>query len=334
MDQQRRTRDAGGDVCMEDVLRERNLDQSGELKKPVPGIRIHVGFTGAEFLVDGATHRKNYAIAGITCAANVAMWQFIHERVLAPPKPGSPNFDVLNKIHLEMVATLNEILRYEAFYNLGIRRKAFGMPEEFKHSAGGSMGNMSVLTQFNLPFKIKTRIRQEYPSATDIGIVNMPKLPFQWDDELTSDWIRYMHDSIAASQRQEARKMEALQRYSAAKEKNLFENVVLDAPGGWPLEVEADGTVTVFGLPPLPLMTIFETHGARGSFYVWSSGLGALPDLVSALLRAFIGQNCPIHEVPEIGHFLKDRRDANPVLILKTYFGCVYLCVGHACAVM
>ena len=310
---------------MEDVLRERNLDQSGELKIPVPGIKIHVGFTGAEFQADGTTYRKNYAIAGITCAANLAMWEFIYERVLSPPKLGSPGFDVANKIYLEMVATLNEILRYESFHNLGIGRKAFGMPEKFKHSPGATIGNLSVLTQFNLPFKIKTRIRQEYPNATDIGIVNMPKFPFQWDDEPTSDWIRYMHDSIAACQRQDARKMEAIQRYSTTKEKNMFENVVLDAPGGWPLDVTADGTVTAFGLPPLPLMTVFETQGARGSFYVWSSGLGALPDLVSALLRAFIGQNCPLDQIPEIGHFLKDRRVANPVLVLKTYFGCVFV---------
>jgi hypothetical protein len=303
------------------VLRERYLDQPEQLKKPVSAIKIHVGFTGADFKVDGKTHRKNYAIVGVTCAANVAMWPYIYERMLVPPKPNSPNFDSLNKIYLEMCFTLNEIMRYEAFFNLGVDRDDFGMPEEYVHTEGGCLGSLTVLSQFNLPLKIHHRIKTEYPGAADLGIVNMPKLTYQWDDELTTDLIRVMHDSITANQRLEARKMEALQRYSTAKEKNLCEDVQLDAPGGWPLDVGADGTVTAFGLPPLPLMMVFDSHGGRGSFYVWSSGIGALPDLVGALLRAFIGQNGPMDSVPEIGHFLKDRRNANPVLVLKTYFG-------------
>jgi hypothetical protein len=90
------------------------------------------------------------------------------------------------------------------------------------------------------------------------------------------------------------------------------------------LRVESDGSVTEWGLPPLPLMTAFDPHDSKGSFHVWISGIGgpdALPDLIRALLRAFVGQNGPLDSIPDIDHFLKDRRQANPVLVLQTFFG-------------
>jgi hypothetical protein len=95
--------------------------------------------------------------------------------------------------------------------------------------------------------------------------------------------------------------------------------------GGWPLETGADNLVRVFGLPPFPLMHKFDANGARGTFSMFIASIGdadqALPDLTRAILTSFLVHSSDVDTRPEIDHLLKDKRKANPLLVLRTYYG-------------
>jgi hypothetical protein len=185
-----------------------------------------------------------------------------------------------------------------------------------------------VLSPFQIPLKIFNAIRSEHPQAdlSSIRIVGCPEMTFQRSDEYTKAWLDYMRMSINDDAARQEALASAVARYSACKDKNEFDKIPIGASVGWPLEVEErDSSVRCFGLPPLPLMHRFDANGARGNFSVFIASIGdadqALPDLTRAILTSFLVHSSDANARPEINHLLKDKRKANPLLVLRTYYG-------------
>lgn len=314
-----------GFISAKKILEARTHEQPEETKHPISEIKIRVGFTGVQYTAgDGQKRRKTFCKVSVTPAANLALWPFIHEVILSPPKMGTPQYASLMEFYNVMKSTLDEILNYEMVVNLGVLQQDFGSLDDYRYNSGGVLGVITLLASFGIPAKIHHVVRKHDPLATDIKIIGMPNLNFHSNHLNTSDWINAMHRYITANHRIEERDAEILQRYNMLKDKTIFEEAKQESVGGWPLQVRGDGSITVFGLPPFPLMLLFNTHGTLSKSYdVWFSSIGGkdtLPMIVRALLRAYLVDTEGRDAFPEISHFLSDTRKADPVLIFNTYF--------------
>ena len=312
-------------ISAKQILEGRAHEQPDETRCPISEVKLRVGFTGVEYLdKDGQKRRKTFIKVSVTPAANLAFWAFIYEVVLSPPKMGSPQYANLVEFYNVMKSTLEEILNYEMVVNLGILQQDFGSLDDYRFNSGGVLGVITILSPFGIPAKINHVIHKHDPAASEIKIIGMPHLNFKADNLNTSDWISTMHRNITAGQRMDDRDAEILQRYNMLKDKSIFEEAKQEAVGGWPVQVARDGTIHAYGLPPFPLMLLFNTHGAPNKSYdSWFSSIGgkdALPIIVRALLRAYLVDTEGRDEFPEISHFLNDTRKADPVLIFNTYF--------------
>jgi hypothetical protein len=314
-----------GYISTKKILEARAYEQPEETKSPINEIKMSLGFTGAEYLdKDGKKKHKNFAVVMVTPAANFAMWSYIYEVLLCPPKMGSMQFTPLMEFYSSMKDALDEILNHEMVVNLGVLQQDFGVSSDYRFNSGGSLGVLTILSPFAIPTKIAHVIRTRDTGASEIKILGMPDLNFKTDNLNTTDWIAAMHRSITANQRIEERDSEILQRYNALKDKSIFEDAKQESVGGWPLVVNGNGEVLVFGLPPLPLKLVFNTQGSGSRNYnSWFSKIGgaeALPVVVRALLRSYLVDTSDEDVFPEISHFLNDTRKADPVLLFNTYF--------------
>jgi len=245
--------------------------------------------------------------------------------MLNPPKMGGPQYSMLLEFHTSMKGIMEKIINYELVVNLGVMQQELGISDDYKFNPGGSLGVLTILSPFQIPIKIFHVIETQYPGANNIEIIGMPRMTFQVSDDATSDWIGWMHNWINANQRMEERSFEILQRYNMLKDKSTFECPQQEAVAGWPLSLDpVESKVTSYGLPTLPIMLSFNSHGIRSNnFDVWFSSIGggdALPDLVRALLRSFLVNTSGEDVLPDISHFLRDSRLADPVLLFNTYF--------------
>jgi len=314
-------------INVNDILMDRSADQAAEIKMPIAPITIYFGFTGVTAMVGGVEVRKVFCVCTIVPACNFAMWPYIIENFLKRPKQGCQKYEELIELYTEANAFYKLLLRYEIYHNLGVKEDLFRPPEDYQTAVGGALSPATVFSPFQLPLKIFTNMRKSFPNVdpATIRIIGMPEMTFKTDDETTSDWIRTMHSSINAVQRRDSTFMEGLRRYDSAKEKDAFPAIRLNCIGGWPLEVDEDFNVTCFGLPPVPLMHIVDTHGARGSFPIFmaSFGLGdeGVPRVTRAYLTAFLVNSSPIDQRPDIAHLLKDDGQANPLECIRKYFG-------------
>ena len=261
----------------------------------------------------------------VTTPPNFFLWLYIHESMLNPPKMGGPQYSLLMEFHSNMKAILEKIINYELVVNLGVIQQELGVSDDYKFNPGGSLGVLTILSPFQIPIKIFHVIETQFPGASNIEIIGMPRMTFQVSDDATADWIGWMHNWINANQRMEERSFEILQRYNMLKDKSTFECPQQEAVAGWPLSLDpVESKVTAYGLPTLPIMLSFNSHGIRSNnFDVWFSSIGggdALPDLVRALLRSFLVNTSGEDVLPDISHFLRDTRLADPVLLFNTYF--------------
>ncbi len=107
------------------------------------------------------------------------------------------------------------------------------------------------------------------------------------------------------------------------KDKSAFQEADQEAVGGWPLFTNSQGDIMAFGLPPCPLIMTFNSQGIpTDNQSVWFSSVGgrdALPELVSALMRAFTTSTSGPNVFPSIDSFLTDNRTANAVLLYSVY---------------
>lgn len=307
------------------ILEARAYEQPEETRCPISEIKIKWQMTGIDY-VDGKGVRRhrNACVVAVTPAANLALWSFIYEVILCPPKMNSPHYNTQMEVYLSMKSTLEEILNYETVVNLGILHHEFGNWNDYRFNSGGVLGVNTLLSMFTIPVKISHIILKDDPAATDIKIIGVPNLDFKHDNVKTSEWNLMMHRNITAVQRIEDRDAEILQRYNAMKDKSIFEDAKQEAVGGWPLIVSRDGTIKAYGLPPLPVTLVFNSHiSVTKGFDNWFSAIGGkdlLPVLVRALLRSYLIDTDSKDELPEIDHFLTDRRVADPVLLYATYF--------------
>jgi len=317
-----------GFICVNDILKRRANERPGHVRSMVMPITIHVGYTGAVFNdADGRERREVFCVLMVTPADNFALIPYILEKFLTKPKMGAQKYEQLMELYLESSSFLGEIMRYECFCNLAADERALGLPEDYWLEPGGQLGTSTVLSPFQIPLKIFNSIKAEHPTAdlASIRIIGCPEMTFQRSDEYTTDWLKYMRESINTdAMRQENLQLE-IDKYNVSKDKSSLSPMSIGHAGGWPLDVDEGNGVTVFGLPPLPLMHKFDGNGARGNFSVFIASIGdadqALPDLTRAILTAFLVQSSSLDRRPDINHLLKDKRKANPLLVLRTYYG-------------
>ncbi len=97
------------------------------------------------------------------------------------------------------------------------------------------------------------------------------------------------------------------------------------------MQVSLTGEITVYGLPPLPIMLNFSSHGALLKGYdTWVSSNGGKdfePVIVRALLRSYLIDTKSDGGFPNISHFLFDTRPADHVLLFNTYFRCCLMLI-------
>jgi hypothetical protein len=321
----------GGDgfITMQHILNHPGSERQEKVTEPVPPLSIHVGFTGAVFNdQEGKEKREVFAVLVVTPSDNFALWPYIYEKFLEKPKIGSQKYEQKMELYLEASSFLREIQRYECFCNLPCDETETGMPEDYKQDPGGKLGVARILSQFQIPFKIFHIIRTEHPTADlkSIRIIGCPEMTFETTDEFTEEWRKYANRCIEAEARRQWKLLEQIDKYCAEKSKDTYKPNAgePEASPGWPLEVD-NNNVKVFGLPPLPLMHIFDADGARGSFSVFIASIGdadqALPDFTRATITSFLVHSTHVDTKPEIDHLLKDKRKANPLLVLRTYYG-------------
>lgn len=314
-------------IDINEILADRDLDQNGEIHVPVAPLSMHIGFTGVVFQVNGEEKREVFCVLTVTPAANFSLMSYMHEKFLLRPKQGCQKYDQLLELYLEATAFWKKIIRQEIYENLGVDESKFRSPDDYQRMVGASLGHSTVLSQFQIPFKIYNQIRKEYPDADfgSIRIMGMPKMTFKTTDQTTMDFLQNMNASINADQRRHTQLMEGIRRFVLSKDKESFPELKLPCVGGWPVEVDENLNVTCFGLPPLPLMHSFDPQGARGNFAVFTASIGdadkALPDFTRLILTAFLVHSSPVNVRPSIEHMLKDDRVANPLVCLQKYFG-------------
>lgn len=321
-------RTESGFISMNDILKKRQNERASETKELVPPVSMHIGFTGAVFLDrDGKERREVFAVLFVIPADNFALMPFILEKFLMKPKMGAQKYEQLMELYLESSSFLREIMRYECFCNLDADENDLGLPEDYWLEPGGMLGTSTVLSPFQIPLKVFNTIKNEHPNAdlATIRIIGCPEMTFQRSDEYTDAWLEYMNKSINNDAMRQENLVNEIGKYDSAKDKTDM-RMDIGHGGGWPLEVDPDtNEVTAYGLPPLPLMHKFDANGARGNFSVFIASIGdadqALPDLTRAILTAFLVHSSDVTARPEIDHLLKDKRKANPLLVLRTYYG-------------
>lgn len=316
-------------ISVKRMLDERSHEQPEETRTPITEIKIQLGFTGAEYTDgQGKIHHKNFCVVMVTPVANFAMWPYIYEVLLAPPRMGSMQYQTQMDFHSNMTSALEEVLNYEMVVNLGVLQHDFGGAENYRFNSGGSLGVMAMLSSFTIPQRIFNVIKTQCSSPSDMRIIGMPQMLFKERCAQTLGWMTAYHKSVNENQRIEERASEILHKYNMLKDKTTFEETDLPSVGGWPLEGARDGTgrfvITAYGLPRLPLKLVFNSHisGIR-KYDIWFSSIGgadALPQIVRALLRAYLVEITSKDQFPDITHFLHDTRVADPVLLFNTYF--------------
>lgn len=317
-----------GFISLNEILRKRQNERVTETKELIQPLSINIGFTGAVFIdAEGKERREVFAVLLVTPADNFALMPYILEKFLMKPKMGCQKYEQLMELYLESSSFLREMMRYECFCNLGADENELGLPEEYWLEPGGMLGTSTVLSPFQIPLKIFHTIKTEHPNAdlASIRIIGCPEMTFQRSDEFTDIWLEYMRRSINEDSRRQENLVHEINRYDMSKDKADLK-MHIGHSGGWPLETDPDtGEVNAFGLPPLPLMHRFDANGARGNFSVFIASIGdadqALPDLTRAILTAFLVHSSDVNTRPEIDHLLKDKRKANPLLVLRTYYG-------------
>jgi len=187
-----------------------------------------------------------------------------------------------------------------------------------------------------------------YDSLQDIrldglDIVGLPRLSFK-RDEVTQDFMNYMHAYVSNLSEERAAFARALKEFYKPKPKGGKDKdkdkeddddealpAVYDLPctGAWPLE-RLDGEYTRFGLPPLPLWLEFRPEfkpDVETTFDNWLASMGGsngIPELTKTCLRSFLVQDLGATQESiwqTWDHFLRDNRPADPSLVLSEYYG-------------
>ena len=187
-----------------------------------------------------------------------------------------------------------------------------------------------------------------------LDIIGLPRLSFR-RDEVTQDYVKYMHAYVTNLSNLRAEFMRALKDYNKPREKeaktkdgkkdktaevaepgeedmeseSTFTMYKLDCAGGWPV-ARSGGAYTQFGLPRLPLWLDFEAEfkpDFSASMDNWLADVGGangIPELVKTCLRSFLVQDLGATQESiwqTWDHFLRDRRPADPSLVLSEYYG-------------
>ena len=317
-----------GFININDILTDRDLDQSGGLHIPVDPVTLFLGFVGVVFREGGKEKREVFCVLTVTPAENFDLEGYIQGKFLVRPKQGCQKYEQLLELYNEASSFWEEIQKYEIYENLGVDERRFRPSGKYKLMPGGGLGTATVFSPLQIPLKIFNKIRKNHPKAdlASIKIIGMPQMTFRHTDETTSEWILYMERSINANQDRMVRLQEGIRRYDQSKEKASLPPLDLPCIGGWPLEIDdTNFAVTCFGLPPLPLMHSIDTHRIGGRFDQFIANIGeadkALPDFTRAVITAFMINSSPLNERPDLSHFLKDRRIANPLICLREWFG-------------
>lgn len=273
---------------------------------------------------------KVFVVPQVIVAENFAIWPYIEGKFLQrPPKHNNPKYEEMMQKVSALRFILKKITRYEIFHNMGVLAEDFGMPEDYGKTSDNPLGPNTVFSMFQLPYKIFHMIESEYPKAdmASLRIAGFPEMGFTETDLVSTEVENFMLKSIRAADIRDTLLMTELARYAGTKEKASFDSAVLGAVGGWPLEVDDSGNVLSYGLPPLPLMHLFDTQDISGTgglmeFMARIGGPdGAIPELSRAYMSAFRRGSSMLNTVPDVEHCISDKRLADPVTVLNHYYG-------------
>jgi hypothetical protein len=265
----------------------------------------------------------------VTVADNLAFWPYVEGKMLQRPPKSNPKYEELLQKTSALRFILKKIMRYEIFHNMGIQPEDFGMPEEYGMNSDNPLGPNTVLSMFQLPYKIFHIIRTEYPDAdmSSLKIAGFPEMGFTNGDLVSKEMENYMLKSIKVADMRDTLLMSELSRYAATKDKSTFDSANLGAVAGWPLEMDDEGNILSYGLPPLPLMHRLDMQEVCGSggleeFVARLGGAdGALPELSRAYMASFSRGGSQLEITPEMEHCISDKRVADPVTVLNHYHG-------------
>ena len=329
--------------------------QQMSLTVRIPPFKVRLGFTGALYRHAGGEGRKLIAVVVVTWCRNWDMLGYIQDCFLREPAKKTPNLKQRQQEIKQMRYIWKKMARFVAFDNLGLDETQFGFPEDYSDQPGGKLGPDSLFNMFQIPFQIYGLIKQELlekaraanPLATGVRleslkIVGVQEMSFK-QDEITADFMKYMHEYVNNLVNERAAFMQFLKVYykprgkkKAGEEEQPEEEeeeaasvATLACPGAWPLA--SDGAVfTRWGMPKLPLWLEFrpETNpDPSATFDNWLADVGGpngIPELTKTCLRSFLVQD--LEATPEEvfrtwDHFLRDPRPANPSLVLQEYYG-------------
>lgn len=159
-------------------------------------------------------------------------------------------------------------------------------------------------------------------------------------DEITKDYASYMYAYVNNLSNERAGLLQSIKQCYKGKKKgeeqpeendeSAMGSFELNCPGAWPLERNEDGEYTKFGLPKLPIWLNFryemtlDCNATQESWQADIGGTNGIPELPKTCLRSFLVQDlgAPQDVVYQTwDHFLRDRRHANPSLVLQEYYG-------------
>ena len=347
---------SGADLDMNDLMCPRRAARGGDVTiMKIPLMKIRLGFTGAVYKHNGEEHRKLIAVLAVTWARNWDMLTYIKDFLRDVSKKTT-----CYKSRFQEVKQLKFIwkmmARYMAFDNLGLDEARVGLPEDFAEQPDGRLGMDTLCNVFQIPFQVAGIIKQEIlekarrtnPRLTQqdiqldfLDIVGLPRLSLK-AEEVTLDFIAYMHAHVANVANERRGLTQHLKVYYKPKSKeekqdnpdDIDEAPVtsfqLDCAGAWPLERSEEGLYCKFGLPPLPLWlsfcpeTVLDSTISQENWLVEIGGPNGIPELTKTCLRSFLVQDlgasqASIYQTWE--HFLRDKRPANPSLVLQEYYG-------------
>jgi hypothetical protein len=143
------------EINMNAIMRERYAYQDGNIVSEIPPLKIRLGFTGVNYMANGVSEKKVFAVMYVTFAKNFDALDYIKEVFLKEPTAQESNYSRKMSQYNEMLLIWKRLIRFVAYDNLGLDETLVGKPEDYVDDAGGVLGVDSLLNMFQVDGFIK-----------------------------------------------------------------------------------------------------------------------------------------------------------------------------------
>ncbi len=316
------------DIDMTSEMQQRSTMRDGNIVSEVPALKMRLAVTGARYKHNEQEEKKTFAVLFVTFARNFDGLSYIRDCFLNPVyHPKTDRVPELDLIWKRMIC-------FVAFNNLGLDCNRLRQPENFCDDPCGEMGVDSLMNIFQIPMQIYGAIKNSLDGGviSDVRIAGMPQLRFG-RDEMTRDYIEYMHQYIDVVSDFRTKMQKALDKFNVEKKKKDDEEEEEEEPmpelfciGAWPLACNSQGKFCRWGLPKLPIFMNFEPMfkvepNERFKYWLVSvDGANGIPELVKTCLRFYMVSVDESVSHIAWDHFLTNRKRANRSLVLQKYY--------------